>query len=455
MHKLEIKLKQHTPLIHFQHDQEGATLRASEVKPKLDKFIVERDFENDFDKCKQYLIGYATDPNTLKSLKEKFDKGYRALNYKIRIESKMIKDSIKLQSEMRINGGQRKYYSYWRRLENGKTEDFPLMLSNMGGKEDEGKLMNFAFYEDITMTITTSEVELYDSIAYYIDLFFAFNNFGQRSSKGFGSFSVVKVNGEVKAFPHEEFESDPYMEYRFSDEICLDSFYKLFQTVDFYWKCLKSGVNYTRKGQFKDRYIKAYLWTYLNEDIKEKQTWEKRTIKEFFHLTTGNEKPENPHPASFARAMLGCPDKFEYKEKGETISIKHAEDPKSDDFIARIPSPIIFKPIMINKEKKIRIYLVFDYIAIKKLRTSSNLQFKFESRNNSMCLNVNPDAIKIKNLIKNYHSFIRKNNWGRKAFYKQREYNDFIDKYDLEDETWFIPLDFNWKRIINTPVILK
>ena len=114
MHKLEIKLKQHTPLIHFQHDQEGATLRASEVKPKLDKFIVERDFENDFDKCKQYLIGYATDPNTLKSLKEKFDKGYRALNYKIRIESKMIKDSIKLQSEMRINGGQRKYYSYWR-----------------------------------------------------------------------------------------------------------------------------------------------------------------------------------------------------------------------------------------------------------------------------------------------------------------------------------------------------
>ena len=27
MHKLEITLKQHTPIIHFQHDQDGATLQ--------------------------------------------------------------------------------------------------------------------------------------------------------------------------------------------------------------------------------------------------------------------------------------------------------------------------------------------------------------------------------------------------------------------------------------------
>ena len=42
MHTLTIKLNQHTPLIHFQHDQIGATLRASEVKPKLDKYIISR-----------------------------------------------------------------------------------------------------------------------------------------------------------------------------------------------------------------------------------------------------------------------------------------------------------------------------------------------------------------------------------------------------------------------------
>ena len=34
-----IELKQHTPIIHFQPDQKGATLRATELKPKLDKYI--------------------------------------------------------------------------------------------------------------------------------------------------------------------------------------------------------------------------------------------------------------------------------------------------------------------------------------------------------------------------------------------------------------------------------
>jgi hypothetical protein len=37
--RFEVRLKQHTPMIHFQHDQAGATLRATEVKPKLDRYV--------------------------------------------------------------------------------------------------------------------------------------------------------------------------------------------------------------------------------------------------------------------------------------------------------------------------------------------------------------------------------------------------------------------------------
>ena len=36
------ELKQETPIIHFQHNQSGATLRATEVKPKLDRFIIKK-----------------------------------------------------------------------------------------------------------------------------------------------------------------------------------------------------------------------------------------------------------------------------------------------------------------------------------------------------------------------------------------------------------------------------
>ena len=49
MKKITVELMQHTPMIHFQvrydqnqtlREQRGATLRASEVKPKLDRYLL-------------------------------------------------------------------------------------------------------------------------------------------------------------------------------------------------------------------------------------------------------------------------------------------------------------------------------------------------------------------------------------------------------------------------------
>ena len=83
--QIQFTLRQHTPMIHFQHDQDGATLRATEVKPKLDRFIVEKAFGNDFEKVKTYLVGY--DENNEKALKKRFDtEGYRALDYKVLVK---------------------------------------------------------------------------------------------------------------------------------------------------------------------------------------------------------------------------------------------------------------------------------------------------------------------------------------------------------------------------------
>lgn len=39
-HQHSFILRQHTPMIHFQHKQAGATLRPSELKSKLDRFII-------------------------------------------------------------------------------------------------------------------------------------------------------------------------------------------------------------------------------------------------------------------------------------------------------------------------------------------------------------------------------------------------------------------------------
>lgn len=104
METLEVTLQQHTPLIHFQHYQDGATLRASEVKPRLDKFLIGNDA---FNKWKQYLVGAlhlsdkqmkmeAKTEDEIKRIKEyvgkrektleqKFNDGFRGLDYKLTI----------------------------------------------------------------------------------------------------------------------------------------------------------------------------------------------------------------------------------------------------------------------------------------------------------------------------------------------------------------------------------
>ena len=457
MNTLTIKLKQHTPLIHFQHDQEGATLRASEVKPKLDRYIIETDFNNSFEKCKTYLVGY--NPQKPDALHDKFNDGYRALNYKIRIEAENKVDAVRLQSESRTNNrGEQKFYSFWRRLNNGRTEEFPLILSNMGGKDNERDLLNFSLYEDIIITISSPEAEIYKALSYWIDVFFAKNNFGQRSSKGFGSFSVIEVNGEKKGFPEEELDSH-YMRFKLTEHDPLLFQNKLFLTIDFYWKCLKSGINYTqynsvtREYRYPNRYIKAFLWTYLNNQTPG-QTWEKRRVKERFHLTTGRERQENPNSVSFARAVLGCPDKFEYRNMRKTVNIKHSENPNSDNFIARIPSPIIFKPIVFGN--MVKIYMIPDYKIIEELNGRGNLTFIFECDRNEMTLDVNPGIIDVNDMISRYHDYIKDKEFGRKGFRNDLEYDDFINRNKMNDDTeWFIPLDFNWRRIINSPVILK
>ncbi|MDZ4679328.1 MAG: hypothetical protein SGI94_02725, partial [Saprospiraceae bacterium] len=72
--QLTIPLKQHTPLIHFQHEQAGATLRATEVKPKLDKYLIEHAFDSDASKYARFLVGGK-------------NAEHKALDYKLSVKS--------------------------------------------------------------------------------------------------------------------------------------------------------------------------------------------------------------------------------------------------------------------------------------------------------------------------------------------------------------------------------
>lgn len=234
MHKLTVTLKQHTPLIHFQHDQEGATLRASEVKPKLDKFIIAR--LTDEQKAEGRREGW---------LKEKDGKSW--LDYKMRIvasdfmnfqmnKHKVVKRGIEQKDEL-----QRPLYT----TDNYPSNTNSIVMSNIGGRIEED-VFNFkmARNEKIEFILKTQSLE--NIIAEYIYEFVGTQSFGNRTTKGFGSFSVAKISNH--SF-EEGVESPFYMYFTLlPDKKGLDKnrvLKDVFSLINLMWRGLKreTGVN--------------------------------------------------------------------------------------------------------------------------------------------------------------------------------------------------------------------
>lgn len=519
MNTLTIKLKQHTPLIHFQHDQDGATLRASEVKPKLDKFIIKHAFHDNFDECKEYLVGYNPQKreDSIKTLRDKWNNGYRALNYKIRIESTSRIQDVELCFDQNNKG---KYETYYEEItyKNGKEQcnkkPFPFLISDMGGKDSLEELLNMCMHEEITLIIRTSSSILVEFVYQNISCFFALHNFGQRQTKGFGSFSVVSLKKDNQqeytingwdAFKNE-FDNGTWI-------LCFeldksDSAFRkqlmLFSVIDFYWRCLKSGINYTKrkiigndvKEIYPERYIKAYLWTYLNLSSQYKApnnvcTWEKRKLKYDFHLETTlpiRNYTDNPNEAVFARGMMGCPVNYEYRiptakldDQGKeiiekhTISIKNFVENQTNDnerknIIERIASPIIFKPYI--EDTKVYVAVLFDNDLIIKIKEipEQKRNFEFTCKGNSTTIPIAPECIDYPDLIEHYNSFLSSNTqcinslWGnyeKNKYDKTGKWKSYVVVNKNKDGKIesrkcfgesiaykFIPRNFKWKNIL-------
>lgn len=450
MKQLTVKLKQHTPLIHFQHYQEGATLRASEVKPRLDRYILEILGKGSYLKgCsmaaeKKWLVG----ANPLK--KEQF-----ALNYKMKIEPENYQDLT-----LKISPNKKSKY---------ETENFPMLLSNMGGKNDKRDLVNFSMYDNISIKFqffsnTNNLQELYDIIKDNVEFFFLTRNFGQRASKGFGSFTVESIEEDSKKEITKNTSNSIselktcIIRYKYQNS---DQISTLFNVIDFYWKCLKSGINSTKRVIVNDkierkysdkpddiRYIKSYLWTFLND---RGHTWEKRTIKQSLRLSSSpakndkNKYRDNNNNIFYARAFLGCPingftyriatgkiekrynyKKEKYEEKEKFIN-KEIDIKCSNGDIKRIPSPILFKPIIhdINGKNYVSILILIDKNIVESLYAlkDKDINFTFnklkadDSRSNNKkeieaSVNINLFAkdkymIDFQELIKEYHNHMK------------------------------------------------
>lgn len=242
MHKLEIKLKQHTPMIHFQHDQEGATLRASEVKPKLDRFLLTRLGQGNYQagiaqaKTNGWLIGKGDHP---------------ALDYKMRIEATAFKDVSIPVKPQKVKGVQQ-YDDFGRELYT--TNNYPdnkasLIMSNIGGRVRE-EVFNMVIANHIKMIVISKEDRLIREIQRHICRFIGRTSFGNRTSKGFGSFEVISIAGK-------EVESSFYRDdFSLSFAMLLDQDYHesevykdVFRVIHRIWKDMKNQAGVKGKSE--------------------------------------------------------------------------------------------------------------------------------------------------------------------------------------------------------------
>jgi hypothetical protein len=347
MYKLEVTLKQHTPLIHFQHDQEGATLRASEVKPKLDRFILTKLGEGNYEAGKS-ITG-----------NKDWIKAKGALDYKMKISidqnatlaEYMIVSYIKEKDKQSLEKNNINIITnspYFAQEE--KTKSIIQDIKEWDIIEKKGIL-----YNNIILEIIGYDEILLKYISEIIQSFFLVNNFGTRKSKGFGCFEVINcsLNGDIISIENNEELLKKYYKFVYKKQLNNSDLQNIFQQINSDYKLIKSGR--TRP------YAKSKLMLY---GLKENHRWDKAFIKnktdavyetpdknEYFlkddHWEDRKELSESEeNNCLFYRALLGLTERFEFLlENPPEKKDKMIVTVKSNSGIERIPSPIQFKVI--------------------------------------------------------------------------------------------------------------
>ena len=298
--KKEFVLKQHTPIIHFQSEQTSATLRATELKPKFDKFIrykLKFINKNLYDKYKHIVEDEAIFPQ---------DKGSNG--YQISIEHSS----------------------------NNKIET-PKAYVNTKKEIDKTAYQSPYFADASKSVFTTAEIkvsiksfnkELLELLDASKDYVFIYENFGTRQSKGFGSFvrsdiSQNEIKSILQQYDYPIFELSSYKDYK-----------NAFMTIDTFYKKLKMGIN--------KPYFKSLLFQYICQTYH--YGWEKKFIKNKFpEVIHGEHKPlvcKEPDDQEFRyiRAVLGLAEHNEFRPAGGKKQVKI-----KNKTIERFKSPITFK----------------------------------------------------------------------------------------------------------------
>lgn len=330
----EYKLVQHTPLIHFQHSEPHACLRATEVKPKLDRFLIEQLEKDDRfgdGRWKKWFVG---------------DGSQQSFDYMMRItpNSEQVERTHSIERAIA------------RAEHRPPNANFHEIHKNYFGNMASGNniqdtiretFKESLFYKDgLTLTIRCFIPELLTFIDEHIRGFFMMHNFGTRQRKGFGSFTV-----DISTKPNEPKGFDLVGKYCPNAYYCkLDNDVNADALLDAVWVIsafLRSGFN---RGE--GNYVRGFVFRYFQRE-KNPLANDKAFVKQKVLLNVYNEatRGEHLHPYGnnvryrYVRGLLGT------NENSRFCRAPNAHTPVYDIYthsaegIERFPSPLLFKPI--------------------------------------------------------------------------------------------------------------
>lgn len=279
--KLSFILRQHTPMIHFQHRQVGATVRPSELKSKLDRFIIGK-----LTDC------YAADDKTrLKAFKEHERAGW--LKRKGKAEHPALDYQVKATVLEELDG-----VGPYELI----PQRYPGFFANMGRGNDK----YFCFHKFVAVEFSSRQQELAGYIRKHFPAFLMHTNFGTRQSKGFGSYYLAQAHEQFLAdAPRFAFEVDTSRQREEMDKVK-----ELFRIIDLFYRSLRSGINNSKMDGF---YFKSMLWWYLKQQGLQ---WDKKTIKQEFYAGRENGEKQNRQNARDKDTPL-------FYDKGEKQLIKN------------------------------------------------------------------------------------------------------------------------------------
>lgn len=337
----EYKLVQHTPLIHFQHSEPHACLRATEVKPKLDRFLIEQLEEDDRfgdGRWKKWFVGDGS--------QQSFDYMMRITPNSERVDrTQSIENGIEraiARAEHRPpNASLHEIHkNYFGNMASGNNIQDTVQAIQETFKES-------LFYKDgLTLTIRCFIPELLTFIDEHIRGFFMMHNFGTRQRKGFGSFTV-----DISTKPNEPKGFDLVGKYCPNAYYCkLDGNVNADALLDAVWVIsafLRSGFN---RGE--GNYVRGFVFRYFQRE-KNPLANDKAFVKQKVLHNVYNEatRGEHLHPYGnnvryrYVRGLLGT------NENSRFCRAPNAHTPVYDIYthsaegIERFPSPLLFKPI--------------------------------------------------------------------------------------------------------------